>query len=703
MATNANIGYAFPFEKLGSDIARNEYNYQSILNGLIAWNNTTENDVTIRLTKDTDPWYEDYTIPSKKSIFDTSTFQCTTSGAVGSDLFAVGCKLETAVSGGSKIQITATFDSNSDVDSPGADQITLSDASDFAVDDEIKFEVSSGSLPTGITASTRYFINSIDYNTDAITVSSSIGGSTISLTPSASTTVTVTKRERPPQIDPDDPGDLVTFRLTVNNNGGSDWGLYYVPMIQDWVSGNDYKWGNVVRNGGFLYNVLFDIDNSTTAPISDGRNFSLITQTWVANQYYWENDIVMSSANSAYYRVTQNITGTTNIVDPSADTTGTFELYAPTWTTGTDYQAGQLVASAFGPSIYLALNTVVNSTTDPSVDTDNWQQTIIYRVPTSGVFTKSSIFRWQLPVDVEKFILKNESDSPSSSLTDINLRISARYKEPSSIYQRSVELLPSSNFAYYPDNQLAIWDSTATYGPTDTSIGITHRQNYSATMIFDHARPDLCKTVNFVNYDGPDLDQGLCIYLPVEVDVGDEGIATPEDGFTFEFFFRIWPDATLTDSTTRDHIINKSQIYVYSAGDRESIKNDNCGTPIAKFSMARTTNFYMFGENVAIPDKPVCYRATFVYSESQNKWCTLDYYQLPDHVFVGPVGFIDPQSPANLDINNTVIGNINPNASNIGYETAGFPLFQDPFSNPDLTPYRITGDENLDVFKNRII
>ncbi len=68
MADNSNIGYAFPLEKLGSDIARNNYNYQSILNGLIEWNNTNDDTVLIRLTKDTDPWYEDYEIPSKKNI-----------------------------------------------------------------------------------------------------------------------------------------------------------------------------------------------------------------------------------------------------------------------------------------------------------------------------------------------------------------------------------------------------------------------------------------------------------------------------------------------------------------------------------------------------------------------------------------------------------------------------------------------------------
>ena len=110
----------------------------------------------------------------------------------------------------------------------------------------------------------------------------------------------------------------------------------------------------------------------------------------------------------------------------------------------------------------------------------------------------------------------------------------------------------------------------------------------------------------------------------------------------------------------------------------------------------------MFGENVSIPDKPVCYRATFVYSATQQKWITLDYYQLPDHVFIGPVGWIDPQNPANLDINADV-GSNNPNPNFIGYETAGFPLFQDPFSNTDLTPFKISDPVQREAFSNRIM
>ena len=101
--------------------------------------------------------------------------------------------------------------------------------------------------------------------------------------------------------------------------------------------------------------------------------------------------------------------------------------------------------------------------------------------------------------------------------------------------------------------------------------------------------------------------------------------------------------------------------------------------------MSRMTNFHVFGENITIPDKPVVYRATFTYLSSNKSWTMLDYYQLPDHVFVGPIGFIDPTNPGNPD---RYIDGMNPDASHIGYETSALPTYVDVFSQPNLAPYR---------------
>ncbi len=522
MANQANIGQAFPLEHLASDIARNNYNYQSILNGLVAWNNTDQDNVVIRLTTDVDPFFHDYVIPSKKSICNVNNSEGTIFGeSIGIEQFSESSRINSVLYGGGFINI-------------------------------------------------------------------------------------------PPWTpDPDDLGDMITFRITVLDNGGTFWRIYYIPHIETWVSGRDYRYGNLVRD-----------------PL-DGNNI-----------YVLVNNVINSTFNPQ--------------LDPN------FQLAPP----GSDQP--QVVSSI-------------------------------------GTFNESTICKLRLTVDVDGFILKNEGLAVSSPNTNIKMKISAKHQELPSIYQKTVDVIPTSNFSNWPDNLSPIWSSNNIIFPTNVFTPISRRQDYSAIMVMDHTDQARCKTVNFVNYDGPDLDQGLCVYLPVEINT-ELGTAKPEDGFTYEFYFRIWPTASLTDATTRDHIVNKAQIYVYTSPTRDSVTFDYLeeNEPIAKFSMARMTNFYMFGENVSIPDKPVIYRATFIFSESQNKWITLDYMQLPDHLFIGPVGFVDPQNPGNVDVNNDVIGEINPNASFIGYETAAFPTFVDVFSNPNLTPFRLD-DGNIDGFKNRIV
>jgi len=65
----------------------------------------------------------------------------------------------------------------------------------------------------------------------------------------------------------------------------------------------------------------------------------------------------------------------------------------------------------------------------------------------------------------------------------------------------------------------------------------------------------------------------------------------------------------------------------------------------------------------------VCYKARFIYSQAEHRWKTYDYYQLPDHIFMSPHGFVDPTTQ----------------------ESAGFPLYQNPFSDYDLSAIRKTG------------
>lgn len=696
MSNNTNIGYAFPLEKLGSDIARNNYNYQSILNGLIEWNCTSDDIVNIRLTKDTDPWYEDYQIPSKKSVLDTGTLNCTIKDENVVNSF-YPTSIKTALYGGSKLFTVATVDAVGGIDVT-TNTLTLDNAMGFDIDDQVKLNVSSGDIMASPLLDTQlYYIVSKTFND--IQLSTVSGGSVISLTSTGTGTVTLTKHTLEYVEDPSDPGDIATIRLTVNNSGDTQWELYHRIAVQPWVSGTYYKAVNIVKYSGLYYKLIFDIENSLISPNLDSVNFTPLFKTWnnITSDEYRVGDYVIDDITGDLYIAVQYIASSTT--RPSE--TNRFKLVASKYVPFASYASGSYVFD--NNNLFMSTTTVVNSTVAPSVESSGlWTEMIVREIPSASVFNSTSVFRWTATINTSEFLLKNAGDITSSNATNINMRLTVKGTEPASIYQRSVELLHTSNFAFWPQNDNNIWKSTTIYGPTDESIPITKRQNYSASMIFDHTRPDVAKTVNYINYDGPDLDQGLCIYLPVDVNIGDDGVARPEDGFTFEFFFRIWPNVALNDASTRDHIVNKAHVYVYSAHDNDAIINDTCENPIAKFSMARSTNFYMFGENVTIPDKPVCYRATFVYSESERKWCTLDYYQLPDHVFVGPVGFIDPQNPANMDINNEVIGNINPNAAYIGYETAAFPMFQDPFSNVNLSPFRVSGN-NAHTFKNRIV
>jgi len=696
MSDNSNIGYAFPLEKLGSDIARNDYNYQSILNGLIEWNNTTADTVNIRLTKDSTPWFEDYQIPSKKSIVDVNGNSCHITGTVYSKSF-VDCDFDTVIYGGSKQIRNTTINSNTDVNTT-SDEFTLSNSFLFDIDDTIKFELSVGtSLPTGIVSTQLYYI--VSKTNDNIQVSETFGGTPINLTDTGNGVFTIYKNESLLLSDNDDPGDIVTIRTSVDNNGNSLWDIFQSSIIYTWTSGDNYKANNIVKYNNTYYLTRFDVNNASITPNIDTASYIQVITEWnesLSNDYI-SGELVIDDITGDLYIVKENIT--TSIIRPSESEL--FELYANKFIAMSNYKKGQYVIDS--GLLYVAQTDIINTMIQPSVDTNgNWIEMVLLKVPTSITFNNSRIVRWYAINDSNKVLLRNSGDNDSNEFTDIKLNVSIKTKEPSSIYQKSVDVFSTSNYSLWPTDNNRIWATTSKYGPTDETISITKRQNYSAGMIFDHTRMDITKTVNYVNYDGPDLDQGLCIYLPVEVNIAESGIAYPEDGFSFDFFFRIWPNASLNDQITRDHIINKAHIYVYSAPNKDSIYSDECGEPIAKFSMARMTNFYMFGENVAIPDKPVCYRASFKYSEVEQRWCTFDYYQLPDHIFVGPVGFIDPQNPGNLDINNDVIGNINPNATHIGYETAAFPMFQDPFSNADLTPYKASG-EFLENFKNRII
>ena len=89
--------------------------------------------------------------------------------------------------------------------------------------------------------------------------------------------------------------------------------------------------------------------------------------------------------------------------------------------------------------------------------------------------------------------------------------------------------------------------------------------------------------------------------------------------------------------------------------------------------MARVTTIHVWAENIAVPNRPVFYKAKFVYSAAAGNWVTYDYYQVPDCVFLSQ-GFVDPENPG------------------YGVETAGFPMMRDIFTSTDMGRVVPAGD-----------
>lgn len=705
MAFNANPGYAFPLEKLGSDLARNQYNYESIFNTIVEWNRTVDPEVRFRLSIDTSPWFQDYVIPSKSSIEGSNEFSCIIEGMrmpsygfgieKATDTPAKGCELQHPAYGGERLipksVITSFY--------PGNSSIFLLNTTGFSIGDFIKFDKAepTSTLDTGLAFNLKYQIVSINGAEVKITEAD---GLPIVWGPPGTGNIYASKVvTQSPPVDPENQGDVVTARVAIENNGGGIFEVWMAPEALNWQANGTYTYGNYVYYNNIIYrlngNVYFA--NSAMNPSVDTLNYSIVYRTWVINTNYNAGQFVIGSDDSLYIAINSV---TSSQVYPNQELAN-WKLYGIRWLRGVAYPSGSYVFDTIDNNLYVSFEDVPMGSVIPSLMPAKWKRVLFFKFPTTPTLGATFTASWRTWINLQELVIRSGIIGTSSGVR-ILFSATTRGMTPPSIYQRTTGIFPTSNFAFWPDSNNLAWQPSQNY-QTNPLIPIQARQNYTASMVFDHTRSETVSTINWINYDGPDLDQGLAIYLPVLVETGHGTFSEPEDGFTYEFFFRIWPNESYTNAVTRDHIINKAQIYVYSAGTYEEITGATCNSVIAKFSMARLTNFYMFGENVSIPDKPVCYKATFAYNLRTKQWITVDYYQLPDHQFIGPIGYIDPQNPANKDINENLIGDIGPNPAFIGYETAGFPLFQDPFSNESLAPVRFTDAEALQRFVNRIL
>ena len=503
--------------------------------------------------------------------------------------------------------------------------------------------------------------------------------------------------------------DKIDVRITVNESAESTWKLCASAVLYDekWVTdGNDGVDASVDYVPGQFIRVYYPETACSSLrwvsrkigkgeSILDGNSRNVV-ERWSLDRIneYRQSD-TMDYLFVVYDGKVYRPTGTVNRSVPSAAGSG-WEYYCDVFpedgkldhgkvylydpvSADTDYRYGEFFVYTGEDTAYAYppydLNAEDGQPAERSYN-DGWENPSVILLPVTPDFNKTNAVRWTTTTDIEALLLLRTGEGSVDKVPDIEIKPNVRLIGGTTEDNGGLAVFDTANYAEWPGTTPK-WSPGHNYS-TDVTKGINEKQNYSATMVFDHANPD-CKECNIVNYDGPDLDQGLIIYLPVE-SVQDGKIVYPKNGRMFEFLFRIWPNPAYNGHETADLVINKAQIYVYSVPNRNAL--DCHPAPIAKFSMARLTNFYVFSENIAVPNRPVLIKARFVYSGDEKTWKTYDYYQLPDCIFLSPNGFVDPGRPSD---------------ETYGVETAGFPLVQDPFSNYDLSPALVD-----DSFRNRI-
>lgn len=635
-----NIRDINPLEHLTADLAKARFNYESMLNGLVEWNNSKLKNVTVRLMCDTDPGFVDYTFPSK----------------LGSENLGIN---------------TADPDSTEDTYSYAQRyEVSAMASEDPLLNDRLDIRTT---VTEGADASWKLCAGVAIYDEEyARTVWAYTGETDDDLVAHAS----------------DGVSDMAVDEIIGN------------ILLEDGPNASsDYVKGQFIRITVPMYGVSYMRWASKNIvagdAIADANTEKVFSQWTLRDMAKYTSEDASGYVHVIYNHKVYRPTGTIARVSPDNENSGweylcdefyledgeTFPLkhgkmylYAP----GGNYEYAELFIYNGSDTLY-GYPPYELELTDGGINriyNDGWVYPSVILLPITSDFTKTNSVRWTVPTDIESVVLLRTSDGDLGKMPEVRVLPTVRVVGGTTEDNGGLYIFDTSNYAEWPGTTPK-WTMGHNYY-TDPNLGVKDTQNYTATMIIDHANPN-CKQCNIVNYDGPDLDQGLAIYLPVESTVNGK-IVYPKNGRTFEFLFRIWPNAAYNGHETADLIINKAQIYVYSLPER---KNVSChGAPIAKFSMARLSTFHVFSENIAVPNRPVLYKAKFVYSADEKEWKTYGYYQIPDCIFLSPGGFIDPTMRSN---------------DTYGVETAGFPLVQDPFSMYDMSPVMV--DEE---FRNRI-
>ena len=298
--------------------------------------------------------------------------------------------------------------------------------------------------------------------------------------------------------------------------------------------------------------------------------------------------------------------------------------------------------------------------------TDSTRDVMATRTGSSGV-VMSGDYR-PSPSKLVKGVYAS-SRSAHASVT-AKLVCGVRESLPKTPYARSTAFYSTSDYRQWPYDTSALWAGISPPIARDTTLSTSMLQAYSAAMVFDHAHADV-HTVNFIRYDGPDLDQGLCLYLPVM-----SGGMAPADNYTFEFHISIYPTLGYTGSAEPSLTANMAHVYIYN------VPNMDCFSsipPIARLGQARTTSYRVSEGDITVPNKPTNWYVKVAYSANMGKWMIVNLNQLDDHV-LSPGGFVDP-------VNGT-FGS---------YQSSHLPTYQDPFGAYTLRTVDVSGQswENL--------
>ena len=625
MPTNTvNLLDVNPLERITGDVAISQFNYESIMNALVQWDNSRNDSITVRLATRTEPYFVDYVIHTKY-YYDKNYGVINSAVLLQPNGFAYKNRLQMVVSEDESVTLRINTVNNGNTTWRLYEDVIVTDEFDTIDEgqssDHISYIKQAENLKHSYDKAGLYFRFY------------------------------------------DQPKKLFVLYKTLR------------PLIlktsEDGKVFYDQKKILKVRVGGE------EVEFAERIGIETSRNQPY---TWPMTFYYSFTTAEPQKGTVYFKRAISNINANSTFDQLSSG----FEPFCKHYDSDAMYSAGDVVYC--NGEFYISL---VDNPKNPPIIIDTyqggsdicetnqelWARALLLPMP-NAVITGSGVIRTVSDTDVQGYVLRNIGSTESSDTTSISIMGTISVAGTTTEQAKGVNILQTSNYANWPEYGADKWSEGASY-VTNASLSAFNKQDYSAVMVFKHFGDDehFCYK-NIINYDGPDVDQGLCILLPVTIMDEHNVTHDPADGSMLEFLFNIWPNHKYDGRAVNDLIINKSQIYVYSVPDYGEYKmqgfNADTVEPIAKFSMARLTNFYMFSENVGVPDRPVCYKARFIYSKVEKRWKTYDYYQFPDHIFLSPHGFVDPSDPKAYSV-----------------QTAGFPLYQNPFSDFDLTAIHV--------------